>query len=225
MADREVEYLLVGAGVASAYCASELRKRGAEGVDPARRPRAGAAVRPAAALEGLPARRIGSRRCAGPSPRLVRAERHRADHLQERHGARRRGADRQDPGWGGGRLRQGPAGDRGDGEPAPRRRRPARGDPLPAGLRQLRFDPRRRRRRRARRLRGRQLYRRRGGRLARRDGKALHDRRDRARDHVARLRRRGRAVRPRAAGLEAGSRSSPARRLPRSRATSGWPRS
>jgi 3-phenylpropionate/trans-cinnamate dioxygenase ferredoxin reductase component len=31
MADREVDFLLVGAGVASAYCASELRKRGAEG--------------------------------------------------------------------------------------------------------------------------------------------------------------------------------------------------
>ena len=28
---REVEFLLVGGGMASAYCASELRKRGAEG--------------------------------------------------------------------------------------------------------------------------------------------------------------------------------------------------
>ena len=31
MADRHVDHLLVGAGVASAYCAAELRKRGAEG--------------------------------------------------------------------------------------------------------------------------------------------------------------------------------------------------
>ena len=31
MADREVDFLLVGGGVASAYCASELRKRGADG--------------------------------------------------------------------------------------------------------------------------------------------------------------------------------------------------
>ena len=31
MADREVDYLLVGGGVASAHCASELRKRGADG--------------------------------------------------------------------------------------------------------------------------------------------------------------------------------------------------
>ncbi len=31
MADREVEYLLVGGGMASAHCASELRRRGAEG--------------------------------------------------------------------------------------------------------------------------------------------------------------------------------------------------
>jgi 3-phenylpropionate/trans-cinnamate dioxygenase ferredoxin reductase subunit len=31
MADREVEFLLIGGGMASAYCASELRKRGAEG--------------------------------------------------------------------------------------------------------------------------------------------------------------------------------------------------
>ncbi|HXS46474.1 MAG TPA: FAD-dependent oxidoreductase, partial [Solirubrobacterales bacterium] len=31
MADREVDFLLVGGGMASAHCASELRKRGAEG--------------------------------------------------------------------------------------------------------------------------------------------------------------------------------------------------
>ena len=31
MADRRVDHLLVGGGIASAYCASELRKRGAEG--------------------------------------------------------------------------------------------------------------------------------------------------------------------------------------------------
>src|ERR1700759_2296971 len=31
MADREVDFLLVGGGLASAQCASELRKRGAEG--------------------------------------------------------------------------------------------------------------------------------------------------------------------------------------------------
>ncbi|MCB0875774.1 MAG: FAD-dependent oxidoreductase [Solirubrobacterales bacterium] len=31
MADREVDHLLIGGGVASAYCASELRRRGAEG--------------------------------------------------------------------------------------------------------------------------------------------------------------------------------------------------
>ena len=31
MADREIDHLLVGGGVASAYCASELRKLGAEG--------------------------------------------------------------------------------------------------------------------------------------------------------------------------------------------------
>ena len=31
MADREVDFLLVGGGLASASCASELRKRGAEG--------------------------------------------------------------------------------------------------------------------------------------------------------------------------------------------------
>jgi L-2-hydroxyglutarate oxidase LhgO len=31
MADREVDFLLVGGGLASAQCAAELRKRGAEG--------------------------------------------------------------------------------------------------------------------------------------------------------------------------------------------------
>ena len=31
MADREVDFLLIGGGMASAHCAAELRKRGAEG--------------------------------------------------------------------------------------------------------------------------------------------------------------------------------------------------
>src|SRR6187549_2943768 len=31
MADREVDFLLVGGGMASAHCAAELRRRGAEG--------------------------------------------------------------------------------------------------------------------------------------------------------------------------------------------------
>src|SRR6478752_6153053 len=31
MADREVDFLLIGGGMASAHCASELRRRGAEG--------------------------------------------------------------------------------------------------------------------------------------------------------------------------------------------------
>ena len=31
MADREVDFLIVGGGLAAAYCASELRKQGAEG--------------------------------------------------------------------------------------------------------------------------------------------------------------------------------------------------
>ena len=31
MADREVDFLLIGGGMASAHCAAELRQRGAEG--------------------------------------------------------------------------------------------------------------------------------------------------------------------------------------------------
>ena len=57
MPDREVDFLLIGGGMASAHCAAELRKRGAGGLDPARRPRARAALRTAAALQGVPARR------------------------------------------------------------------------------------------------------------------------------------------------------------------------
>jgi 3-phenylpropionate/trans-cinnamate dioxygenase ferredoxin reductase subunit len=40
MADREVDFLLVGGGLAGASCASELRKKGAEGsiVLPGREP-------------------------------------------------------------------------------------------------------------------------------------------------------------------------------------------
>ena len=56
MADREVDFLLVGGGVASAQCAAELRKRGAEGsiLLVGREPRP--ALRPPAALQGVPAR-------------------------------------------------------------------------------------------------------------------------------------------------------------------------
>ena len=67
MADRAVDFLLIGGGMASAHCAAELRKRGRRGLDPARRSRAGAALRTPAALEGVPARR-GEREDAYVNP-------------------------------------------------------------------------------------------------------------------------------------------------------------
>ena len=57
MAELEADFLLVGGGMASAHCAAELRRRRGGGLDPAGGARAGAAVRAAAALEGVPARR------------------------------------------------------------------------------------------------------------------------------------------------------------------------
>ena len=73
-----VDYLLIGGGMASANCAAELRKRGADGDDHAGRPRAGAAVRAPAALEGVPARRGEARGRLRQPARLVRGERGRA---------------------------------------------------------------------------------------------------------------------------------------------------
>ncbi len=103
--------------------AAQARRRG---LGPARRPRAGAALRPPAPVEGVPARRRAARGCPRPSALLVRGERRRAADRKERHLARRRGPHGQDPGRGGGRLRHGPDRGRRDGEHPPRRRRPAR---------------------------------------------------------------------------------------------------
>ena len=52
MADRHVDYLLIGGGLAAGNCARWLRESGADGLDPARRPRARPALRPAAVSKG-----------------------------------------------------------------------------------------------------------------------------------------------------------------------------
>ena len=78
VADREVDFLLVGGGMASAHCAAELRKRGRRGLDPAGRARARAALRTAAAVQGVPARRGGARGRLRQPALLVRGERGRA---------------------------------------------------------------------------------------------------------------------------------------------------
>ena len=54
---REVDFLLVGGGMASAYCASELAGAGSGWIGPAGGAGEGPAVRAPAALQGVPARR------------------------------------------------------------------------------------------------------------------------------------------------------------------------
>ncbi len=158
--------------MASAHCAAELRKRGAEGsiLLVGREPEP-PYERPPLSKEYL--RGEAEREDAHVNPAvLVRGERGRAADRQERDVARPRGADGEDPGRGGGRLRQGADRHRGDGQHPPRRGRRERGDPLPARLRQRRRDPRRRRGGRARGPDRRQLHRLRGRRLADREGDA-----------------------------------------------------
>ena len=166
MADRDVDFLLVGGGLAAAYCAVGAAQAGRRGLDPARRPRARAAVRAPAAVEGVPARRGAARGRLRQPGRLVRGERRRAADADERDVARpeARTAKLQggeEVGFGKALIATGAI-----GEHPPRRGRRARGDPLPARLRQLRRDPRGGRGGRARGPDRRQLHRRRGGRLA-----------------------------------------------------------
>ena len=166
VADREVDFLLIGGGLASASCAAELRKRGAEGSVLL------AGREPEPPYERPPL-----------SKEYLRGEAERADAYvnppswYEENGVELLsgtnvmsldpgGAHGEAAGRGGGRLRQGADRHRGDGQHPPRRGRRERGHPLPARLRQLRRDPRRRRGGRARRPDRRQLHRRRGRRLA-----------------------------------------------------------
>ena len=79
-------------------------KRG-RGLDPARRPRAGAALRAPAAVEGVPARRGRARGRLRQPAGVVRGERGRAANADERDVARPGGADGEAAGRGGGRVR------------------------------------------------------------------------------------------------------------------------
>ena len=211
----------IGGGMASAHCAAELRKRGAEGSillvgrepePPYERPpiskeylrgeaeRADAYVNPPSWYE-----ENGVELLSGP----------------QRDVARPRGAHGEGPGRGGGRLRQGADRHRGDGQHPPRRGRRERGHPLPARLRQLRRDPRRGRGGRARGPDRRQLHRHRGRRLADREGHQVLDRGDGGRGALAHLRRRRRALVPGEDRRPTASSSTAARSWRPSRATAG----
>ena len=151
-----------------------LRRRAAKarggGRDPARRARARAALRAPAAVEGVPARRGEARGRLRQRAVVVRGERRRAPQRDERDVARRRGAHREAPGRRRGLVRQGADRHRRERQHPAARGRRARGHPLPARVRQLRLDPRRRRGGRARRPDRRQLHRLRGRRVADREG-------------------------------------------------------
>ena len=93
----------------------------------------------------------------------------------------------------------------------------ARRHPLPARVRQLRLDPRRRRGRRARRPDRRQLHRLRGRGVADGDGQQVHDRDARGRGPLADVRRGARAGSSTTRSFRTGSSSSAARSWRRSR--------
>ena len=147
MADRHVDALIVGGGVAGAACAAALHEGGFDGHVLIVGPRAGPALRAPARLQGLPGGHDGPQRVPAARRRVVRAPEPRARHAHERDEARHRGAHR-DPLHQGGRGVRRRAARHGRERPPPaRRRRPARRHPLPARARQRRRDPRRRARR------------------------------------------------------------------------------
>ena len=207
--------------MASAHCAAELRKRGAEGsILLAGREPEPPYERPPLSKEYM--RGEASREDAYVNPpELVRGERGRAADRRQRDVARPGGAHGEAAGRGGGRLRQGAARHRGDGQHPAGRGRRERGHPLPACLRQLRRDPRRRRGGRARRADRRQLHRHRGRRLADREGRQVHDRDDGGRGALAGLRRGRRALVPADDSNPTASPSTAARSWRPSRATAG----
>ena len=144
MSAREVDYLLIGGGLASANCARWLREEGAEGevllvgreLDPPyNRPRV---------LEGLHARGGDPRGADVPPPGVVEGAEDRAAHRDDRDRSRHGGAHGQALEQGGGPLRQGAAGERRQRPPPRRRGRSAREHLLPAHARQRRRDPSRR---------------------------------------------------------------------------------
>ena len=199
---RSVDFLIVGGGLAAAYCASELRGKGAEGsILLAGREPEPPYERPPLSKEYL--RGEAEREDAYVHPReLVRGERRRATERHERDGARPRGAHGEAADEGGGGVRQGADRDGRQREHPPGRGRRAGGDPLPAGVRQLGRDPRGGRGGRARGADRRQLHRLRGGGVADGEGDELHDRDDGGRGAVADVRRGAGSVVPRAAGVE-----------------------
>ena len=199
MADRRSTSSSIGGGMASAHCAAELRKRGAEGSvllvgrepePPYERPplskeylrgeaaREDAYVNPPSWYEENGVELLSGRNVMSLDPEARTAKLQGGEEVA---------------------LRQGAARHRRDGQHPPRRGRRERGHPLPARLRQLRRDPRRRRGGRARRPDRRQLHRRRGRRLADREGRQVHDRDDGGGRALADLRRGRRALVPRAA--------------------------
>ena len=145
MAAPDVDFLLVGGGLASAHCAAELRKQGAEGsILLAGREPEPPYERPPLSKEYLRGEAKRADAYVNPADWYEEngVELRIAD---ERDGARHRGPDGEAAGRGGGELRQGADRHRREREHPAGRGRRARGDPLPARLRQLGRDPRARR--------------------------------------------------------------------------------
>ena len=145
VAAREVDFLLVGGGLASASCAAELRKRGAEGsiLLVGREPEP-PYERPPLSKEYL--RGEAERADAYVQPPEWYAE-NGVELLTATNAMSLDPAARTAKLQGGEEVRFGQAllGDGRDGQHPARRGRRERGHPLPARLRQLRRDPRRRR--------------------------------------------------------------------------------
>ena len=210
MAEREVDFLLIGGGMASANCAAELRKQGADGSivlvgrepePPYERPplskeyMRGEAKREDAYVNAADwYEENGVELRTGDERDVARHRGAGGEAAGRRRGGVREGADRHR------REREHPAG-RGGG---------AGRDPLPARLRQLGLDPRGGGEGEAGGADRRQLHRLRGGGVADGEGDRLRDRDDGGRGAVADVRRGGRAVLPRHPRVE--GRRDPRRR-------------
>ena len=144
VARRKVDHLIIGGGLAAGELRALAARGGRGGVDPAGGPRAGPALQPAAAVEGLPpGEGVARGRAVSPGRVVGRAE-HRAAPADERDEAGHRRAGRHAVHEGRDRVRHRPARHGLQREaPAGGRLRPRR-DPLPARLRQLGCDQGRR---------------------------------------------------------------------------------
>ena len=142
MADRTVDFLLIGGGVAAGNCARWLASLRGRRLHSAGGARARPALRPPTVVQGVSPGCRDARRCAVPDRRLVRraADRGAGPYLGDEARSRLAYGHALQQGPGG--VRQGTDRHRGQRPPPQRPGGGAGGHPLPAHVRQQRRHPR-----------------------------------------------------------------------------------